>query len=417
MNPAVYDQTGVDIEAKASGRTYGLRASGSVLRIPGWKAVYGQSAEPLAGEEVGADEAEMEEGTLPELRDGEQLTIVVPPGVNGHHKKTEPPPYFNEASLVKKLEEEGIGRPSTYAEIISKVQARDYVRKSGAKLVPTELGKLVIVRLVADEFDLADIGFTRKLEDDLDAVAEARVKRLDVLKPFHDRLQKQIEHALEKKGKWWPDPEPLEEKCPECGGELVKRWGRNGPFIGCTQYPECKYTRNIPQEGEDGVPEDRQPTLTDYVCDKCGSKMMKRWGRNGWFLGCSSFPKCKNTSPVPLGIKCPKCKTGDIIEVRARGRGRPFYGCTNYQSEQKCDFRLFQKPVIQPCPNCGAEFMVRGGNKEDPTLKCSNPTCSYEGPWVEPEEPAAAGSEGEGEDKALRPTGTHGKSEQPTAED
>jgi DNA topoisomerase-1 len=397
MVPAVYDQTGVEIEAKLDAHVYGLRVSGSVLKDPGWRAVYGATVQPLAGEEREADEDNADGDLLPELAEGEKLNLMVPPGVVSHHKQTEPPPNYNEASLVKKLEEEGIGRPSTYAEIISKVQARDYVAKKNGKLVPSELGRLVIEHLVKDSFDLADLGFTRKLEEDLDAVAEARAKRLDVLAPFHERLTKQIEHALEQKGKWWPDPEPLGEKCPECGKELVKRWGRNGPFIGCPGYPECKYTRNIVMEGdEDG--ESREPTLTDYTCDKCGSKMMKRWGRNGWFLGCSTFPKCKGTSPLPLGIKCPKCKTGDIIEVRAKGRNRPFYGCTNYQSEQKCDFRLWQKPVAEPCPQCGATFLVRAGGKNNPLMKCANETCGYERPIEE-----ESGEEGE---STLSATGT-----------
>ncbi len=405
MTPAVYDLTMVDIEAMVEGRSYGLRASGSILKKAGWKAVYGAAAAPLAGEEPG--EVEVEEGTLPDLHEGETLGLVDPPGVVATHKQTEPPPYYNEASLVKKLEEEGIGRPSTYAEILSKVQARDYVKKDGGKLVPSPLGRLVIEKLVADEFDLADIGFTRKLEEDLDAVAEARAKRLDVLAPFHERLQKQIEKALEQKGKWWPEPEPLEEKCPECGKDLVKRWGRNGQFVGCVGYPECKHTRDL--GGPAG--QSRQPELTDYVCDKCGSRMMKRWGRNGWFLGCSAFPKCKNTMPLPLGIKCPKCKTGEIIEVRTRGRGRSFYGCSNYQSEQKCDFRIWQKPIKEPCPQCGAQFLVRAGGKTRPVLKCANGTCGFERPWSDEDEARlAAAAEGEGNgnaaEPALRPTGT-----------
>jgi DNA topoisomerase-1 len=378
MVPAVYDQTSVDIDATHGGKTYGLRVSGSVLKVPGWRAVYGAAVAPLAGEESKGEEDVVEEGTLPELKEGESLTLMVPPGVVSHHKQTEPPPYFNEASLVKKLEEEGIGRPSTYAEIISKVQARDYVHKVNAKLVPSELGRLVIEKLVADGFDLADIGFTRQLEEDLDAVAEARVKRLDILAPFHERLQAKIAKVLEVKGKWWPDPEVTDETCPECKNhQLVKRWGRNGPFIGCPGYPECKYTRNIVKEGEEDG-ESREPTLTDYTCDTCGEKMMKRWGRNGFFLGCSAYPKCKNTMPVPIGVKCPKCKTGDVIEIRARGRNRPFYGCTNYSNEAKCDFRLWQKPVKEACPQCGAEFLIRAGGKKNPMLKCANETCGYD---------------------------------------
>jgi DNA topoisomerase I len=413
MVPAVYDQTGVDIQATADGGAeYGLRASGSVLKFPGWKAVYGVTAQPLAGEEESAEEDE--ERDLPELTEGEELELVEPPGVQSHHKQTEAPPYFNEASLVKKLEEEGIGRPSTYAEILSKVQARDYVKKENNKLFPSELGRLVIDRLVQDGFDLADIGFTRKLEEDLDAVAEARAKRLDVLAPFHERLQRQIAHSLEQKGKWWPEPEPLGEDCPECGKELVKRWGRNGPFIGCPGYPECSYTRNVAgPDGQEG--ESLKPEPTDYKCDKCGSVMLKRWGRNGWFLGCSAFPKCKSTMPLPLGFKCPKCKTGEIIEVRARGKGRkPFYGCMNYQSEQKCDFRVFQKPVPEPCPQCGTGFLVRGGKKDDPVLKCPNETCSYEMPLEDYERKQEAAREQEAakeqaEAGELSATGTEGQ--------
>jgi DNA topoisomerase-1 len=391
MVPAVYDQTSVEIAAKHGDAKYGLRVSGSVLKAPGWRAVYGaQSADELAGEESDEQKDVVEDGTLPELVEGESLTLMVPPGVVSHHKQTEPPPYFNEASLVKKLEEEGIGRPSTYAEIISKVQARDYVKKVDAKLVPSDLGRLVIEKLVENGFDLADIGFTRQLEEDLDAVAESRAKRLDVLAPFHDRLQAEIAKVLEVKGKWWPEPEAIGEKCPECNEhELMKRWGRNGPFIGCPGYPDCKYTRNIVKEGE--TDESREPVMTDYVCEKCGEKMMKRWGRNGFFLGCSAYPKCKNTMPVPIGVKCPKCKTGDIIEIRARNRKRPFYGCTNYNNEQKCDFRIWQKPVKESCPQCKAEFLVRAGGKKNPIFKCANETCGYERPDTGEEEAAAEG--------------------------
>lgn len=406
MTPAVYDQTGVDIEAAAKAMKYGLRASGSVLKVPGWKAVYGASVEPLAGEEEqqeGADDT-VEEGLLPELTENEALTLVIPPGVTGTHKQTEPPPYYNEASLVKKLEEEGIGRPSTYAEILSKVQARDYVAKVGNRLVPSDLGCLVIDKLVADNFDLADISFTRKLEEDLDAVAESRAKRLDVLAPFHKRLMKQIEHAESKKGKWWPEPEMLDEECPECGAaKLMKRWGRNGAFIGCTTYPTCKYTRNIPKPGEDPLElSSREPEMTDVDCALCGSKMMKRWGKNGFFLGCSAYPKCKSTRNMPLGVTCPKCTTGEIVEIRAKGRGRPFYGCSNYaNAEIKCDFKLWQKPVPDDCPQCGAKFLVKAGGKKKPVLKCATEGCGFE----KPDEAELAAMDGSEESGALQEAG------------
>jgi DNA topoisomerase-1 len=374
MVPAVYDQTSVDIEAVADEKRYGLRASGSVLKVPGWRAAYGAALETpvLAGEE--AEQVDDDSRTLPQLEENETLELSEL-GVAVLAKETEPPPYYNEASLVKKLEEEGIGRPSTYAEILSKVQARDYVRKSGNKLVPTGLGKLVAEHLAADNFDLANIAFTRKLEEDLDAIAEARGKRLDVLAPFHERLQLQIQKSLELKTKWWPEPESIDEACPECGKPLTKRWGRNGPFIGCDGYPECKYTRPLPGE-EDG--ESRQPQLTDYKCELCASPMMKRWGRNGWFLGCSTYPKCKSTRSLPLGVSCPKCG-GEIIEIKGKKARRPFYGCTNYtKPEIKCDFRSWQKPVPEACPQCNAKFLVQAGSAKAPILKCLTEGCGYE---------------------------------------
>jgi DNA topoisomerase-1 len=375
MTPAVYDQTSVEIEGKVDDRAYGLRVSGSILREAGWRKVYGAGDTQLAGEEESVPSDE--DKTLPPMDENESLTLVDPPGVVSTYKQTEPPPYFNEASLVKKLEEEGIGRPSTYAEILSKVLARDYVVKVGNQLVASDLGKLVILKLVEDKFDLADISFTRKLEEDLDAIAEDKMTRLAVLRPFHDRLTKQIEHALENKGKWWPEPEPLEEPCPECGKILVKRWGKNGPFIGCTDYPDCKYTRDLGISGEEA--DSRKPVMTDYECNECHSKMMKRWGRNGWFLGCSTYPKCKGTRPMPLGVKCPKCQTGDIIEIKSKGRGRVFYGCSNYNLETiKCDFRVWQKPVEIPCPDCNAKFVVRAGKNDEPgTLKCLTEGCGF----------------------------------------
>lgn len=374
MIPAVYDQTSVEIEALNGERRYGLRASGSVLKVAGWRAAYETENPTLAGEE--SEQVEDEDSrNLPLLTEGEVLKLT-DLGVSVAAKETEPPPYYNEASLVKKLEEEGIGRPSTYAEILSKVQARDYVRKNGNKLVPTSLGKLVAEHLVADNFDLANLEFTRKLEEDLDAIAEARGKRLDVLAPFHKRLQDQIQKSLELKTKWWPEPESIDENCPECGKPLMKRWGRNGPFIGCDGYPDCKYTRPLPGEGEDG--EDRQPQLTDYKCEECGSQMMKRWGRNGWFLGCSTYPKCKSTRSLPLGVPCPKCG-GEIIEIKGKKARRPFYGCANYAKEDiKCDFRTWQKPVPEPCPQCGAKFLVQAGSAKAPLLRCQTEGCGYE---------------------------------------
>ncbi|HEX7477355.1 MAG TPA: topoisomerase DNA-binding C4 zinc finger domain-containing protein, partial [Polyangiales bacterium] len=170
----------------------------------------------------------------------------------------------------------------------------------------------------------------------------------------------------------------------------MKRWGRNGPFIGCEGYPECKYTRPLPGQGDaDGG--DRQPQLTEYKCELCGAPMLKRWGRNGFFLGCSTFPKCKSTRSLPLGVACPKCG-GEIIEIRGKKARRPFYGCTNYTKEIKCDFRSWQKPVPEACPQCNAKFLVQAGSAKAPILRCLTEGCGFQ-KNVPPPGEAAEGAE------------------------
>jgi DNA topoisomerase-1 len=436
MTPAVYDQTSVDIDAIASdGTQYGLRASGRVLKFSGWLEAYGSSLrdangkdgeQPARGSAPLAGEAEGDEGengasnggttseraargsaekdgrdlladdadaTLPELSEGQALHLVTPPGVLTEQKFTQPPPRYSEATLVRELEERGIGRPSTYAEIISKVQARDYVEKiDGARFRPTTLGKFVVDGLVRSELDFMDPAFTSKMEEELDEVEAGNEKRIDLLKRFYKRFRSQLDKS--KKGKRWnPDPEPTEEKCELDGGTMLKRWSRNGWFLGCSNYPECKSTRDL---GADGTPV--VPRETGISCDKCGKPMVIRSGRFGEFLSCTGYPECKNAKPVPLGVKCPKCG-GDIIEIRPKKRGgKTFYGCSNYADERiKCEFKLWQKPLTEPCPNCGAPFLVMGGSRLKPMIACANKECGYKRPVGEPA-PAAepAGLHGTG---------------------
>ena len=401
MTPAVYDQTSVDIEAKAQdGTAYGLRASGRTLKFSGWLEVYEKgetpkAAAPLAGEGEGdaSDETKKEtkdllaedgEASLPELDEGMSLHLVTPPGVLTEQKFTQPPPRYSEASLVRELEERGIGRPSTYAEIISKVQARDYVQKlDGARFQPTLLGKFVVDGLVKSELDFMDPAFTSKMEEELDEVEAGKEKRVDLLKRFYKRFRAQLD--LSKKLKRWnPEPEPTDEKCDLDGGVMLKRWSKNGWFLGCANYPECKNTRDLGQDGKGAV---HRPTGID--CDKCGKAMNIRSGRYGEFLSCSGYPTCKNARPVPLGVKCPKCG-GDLIEIRPKKRGgKTFYGCSNYASESiKCDFKLWQKPIAEPCPSCGAPFVVYGGTRTKPMIACANKECGYKRPVGEPGETA-----------------------------
>jgi len=314
------------------------------------------------------------------------LTLVEPPGVLAEQKFTQPPARFNEGSLVRELEKRGIGRPSTYAEIISKVQARDYVEKlPGGQMKASDLGKMVTDGLVSTSLDFMEPSFTAKMEDDLDEVQAGRLDRVKLLGRFYDRFREVLDIAKKNK-RWAPEPEPTEFTCDECGAKLLKRWGKNGFFLSCETYPKCKFTRDLSKDG--GAP--AEVRMTDYICDKCTKPMVIKTGRYGEFLSCSGYPECKNAKPVPLGVPCPKCG-GDIIEIRSKKRGsRPFYGCGNYP---KCDFKVWQKPVNEPCPLCGHPFLVVGGGAKNPKLICGkgNKECGYSRPLDE----AAPGAEGE----------------------
>lgn len=397
MKEAVYDQTSVEIEAKKAGApTYMLRASGRTLKFAGWLEVYGTSAdEPQAGgdenkEEGDADAAPTDgEANLPELKEGEVLDLVTPPGVLAEQKFTQPPPRYNEGSLVRELEDRGIGRPSTYAEIISKVQARDYVEKvDGRSFRPTQLGRMVVEGLLQSELEFMDPAFTSSMEEELDGVEAGTEERVTLLSRFYKKFRSQLEKG--KKGKRWnPDPVPIGEMCEVCGpngnsedekiralppGELSKRWSKNGWFAGCSNYPKCKNTRDMGPDGNGAPP----PKETDIDCDKCGKKMAIRSGRYGEFLSCTGYPACKNARPVPLGVPCPKCG-GDIIEVRPKKKGgKTFYGCSRYNDETvKCDFKLWQKPIPEPCPACGAKYLVIAGTKAKPIIACADKECGY----------------------------------------
>ncbi|HYQ46163.1 MAG TPA: type I DNA topoisomerase [Polyangiaceae bacterium] len=401
MSQAVYDQTGVDIEAtptrdKPAHKSLMLRASGKVLKFSGWleqyQAAKGEEApKEFAGEDEtraegaqnGAAEraaaADDEEGLLPELNEGEALELVTPPGVLAEQKFTLPPARFNEGSLVRELEKRGIGRPSTYAEIISKVQARDYVEKlPGGQMKASDLGKRVTDGLVSTHLDFMEPSFTAKMEEDLDEVQAGRLERVKLLDRFYGSFRKVLDSAKKDK-RWAPEPEPTEYKCDDCGAPLLKRWGKNGFFLSCETYPKCKFTRDLSKEnGEPAV--DR---MTDYICDKCEKPMVIKTGRYGEFLSCSGYPECKNAKPVPLGMPCPKCQ-GDIIEIRSKKKGsRPFYGCANYP---KCDFKVWQKPVNEPCPQCSYPFLVIGGGAKNPKLMCGKgpKECDYSRPIDEP---------------------------------
>lgn len=405
MKDAIFDQTSIDIEAKASSdarSSYMLRASGRVLKFGGWLEVYGagdsggeqqaggEEPEDKAAEANGgkADEPAEGEASLPELKEGDLLELVSPPGVLAEQKFTQPPARYNEGSLVRELEERGIGRPSTYAEIISKVQARDYVEKvDGRSFRPTLLGKMVVDGLLRSELEFMDPTFTSSMEEELDQVEAGNEKRTVLLGRFYKKFRDQLDKGKKLK-RWNPEPVLMEgEFCDACGpdgtdeklralprGQMSKRWSKNGWFAGCSNYPKCKATRDMGADGNGAAP----PRETDFDCDKCGKKMSIRSGRYGEFLSCTGYPACKNARPVPLGVPCPKCG-GDIIEVRPKKKGgKTFYGCSRYNDETvKCDFKLWMKPIPEPCPACGAKYLVMGGTKAKPMIACADKECGY----------------------------------------
>jgi DNA topoisomerase-1 len=413
MKDAVYDQTTADIDAipaasNGSGPVYNLRSGGRTLKFSGWLEAYEidtsmPSVRPpaMAGEEAEEDAngaaaakptealtsvpGDSDEATLPELDEGEKLALKAPPGVVTEQKFTQPPARYTEGSLVRELEDRGIGRPSTYAEIISKVQARDYVEKvdGGRQFRPTTLGKFVVDGLVQSELDFMDPAFTSGMEEQLDAVEAGTEKYESLLSRFYKRFRTQLDAG--KKGKRW-NPEPIltDEICDACGtGQMSKRWSKNGWFLGCSNYPKCKNTRDLGPDGN-GPLKGTPPRDAGMACDKCGKPMIIKTGRFGEFISCTGYPTCKNAKPVPLGVPCPKCG-GDIFEIRTKKRGgRPFYGCSNYSNEAiKCDFKLWQKPIKEPCPLCAAPFLVQGGNKARPMIVCANKECGYKRAPVE----------------------------------
>jgi DNA topoisomerase-1 len=222
------------------------------------------------------------------------------------------------------------------------------------------------------------------MEEDLDDVQAGKLERTELLSRFYKRFREVLERAKKQK-RWTPDPEPTEHKCPEDGGTLLKRWSKNGYFLGCENYPKCKFTRDMSADGSPA-----QVKLTDYICDKCQKPMVIKSGRYGEFLSCSGYPECKNAKPVPLGVPCPKCG-GDIIEIRSKKKGaRSFYGCARYPD---CDFKAWQKPVNEPCPLCKNPFLVIGGGAKNPKLMCPNKECGYSRPIEEGEELAGAAAD------------------------
>ena len=372
MQPAVFDVTQADIE---NGR-YVLRASGKVLRRPGFLAVYRETPD-----EDAAPAAEDAEGVLPTLNEGETLEKV---RILSEQKFTQPPAQYSEATLVKALEENGIGRPSTYATILSVLTDRDYVERLEGRFRPTALGRLVNGMLQKGFHDILNEGYTAALEGQLDEIEDGRLEWKRAVADFDLKFSKDLETAGEQMPNVKRDGVPLDETCPEDGSPLIMRFGRYGPFVACSNYPECKYTRNLeepaasesPAAGANGAEEEIPP------CEICGKPMALKRSRFGTFYGCTGYPDCKGirktgpkpVPPKPTGVPCPECGKGEIVEKRSH-RGKTFWSCNRYPD---CKFSLWKKPVARDCPSCGANFLLEKVTKKAGTQYiCNTEGCGY----------------------------------------
>jgi len=425
MTPAVFDDTTVDIAAAQ----YIFRAKGSVPKFAGWLAVYGQgTAEADDNERAerptpnaatpASDEDDAASGVLPVLAEGQTLTLRE---LKPEQKFTQPPPRYNEGSLVKALEEDGIGRPSTYASIISVLQAREYVNKIEGRFRPTILGRRLVDKLLHPAFDdILDVEYTARMEEQLDDIEKGKAGYADTLKDFYTKFKKDLKKAakempnfkegqplvppmacdkcgigemVEKAGKFgiflacnrYPEcdntkelepaeaaTEDLEETCENCGRPMVAKRGRFGSFLACTGYPECKTTRKIIATKQ-GVSAAKPDQILDEKCPNCGKNLVIKQGRFGEFTACTGYPECKYVKQKSTGVVCPK-DGGDVVERKSR-RGKVFYGCANYP---KCDFTLWNKPVLEPCPKCKWPFLTEKITKrQGRQLVCANEACDY----------------------------------------
>ncbi|HEY4932308.1 MAG TPA: type I DNA topoisomerase [Terriglobales bacterium] len=411
MNPAVFDQTTVEIDATSGGVDYRFRVTGSVLKFEGFLKVYEESKDSKD------EEDEALKHKLPALSEGQKLTLKA---LDTEQHFTEPPPRFNEASLVKELEERGIGRPSTYSAILSTIQERQYVQKVGGKFIPTEIGLVVTDLLVENFKDIFDLQYTARLEEELDEIEDGKEQWKNALAEFYQKFEKDLHYAEKHMENVKRMEKPTDEKCERCGSPLVIKWGKHGSFYACSSYDKtdpnsCTFTKENPIDLPDLDSADLQETTQEEYCENCGRPMVLKRGRFGQFMACTGYPDCKTTRrldqakkvpDIPLdekcpqcgrnllirhgrfgefvscsgypdckyvkqnliGVKCPDCKDGDIAEKKAR-RGNFFYGCTNYP---KCEFTSAFRPVAEECPVCKSPYLLEKTLKDGVFLVCPN---------------------------------------------
>ena len=348
MAHAIYDTTTVDfdLQGRIDARRYLFRATGSIVKFDGFTRLYQEAREE--GDHKTLDEL----APLPDVAPGDRCRLE---SLTPAQHFTQPPPRFTEASLVKELERLGIGRPSTYAQIISTITDREYVKLEQKRFEPTPLGETVATVLVRLFPDLFNVGFTSEMELELDKIEEGELDWRHVLDEFYAPFQRQLTAGKENGDAIIRDVVAADvDPCTECGSPMIVRWNRFGRFLGCSAYPVCRSTRSLDDEKK------AEPKPTGMPCPKCGSELVEREGRFGAFIACSNYPTCKYTQPKTIpGLKCPKCEIGDVGEKRTR-RGKPFWGCTRYPD---CDWSVWDEPLPIACPSCAAPFLVKKSTK------------------------------------------------------
>jgi DNA topoisomerase-1 len=362
MVPAVLDTTQFDIQ---TGK-FLFRSNGSILKFAGFMKVYVESEDD---DKINGSKPEVkgDDRLLPALEKGEVLKVheILP-----EQHFTQPPARFSEAMLVKELEDKGVGRPSTYASIISVIKDRDYIQNVERRLQPVELGFMINDLLVENFPDIMTTEFTAKMEGQLDDIEHGTLNWVDALKTFYTPFKADLEKAEEKMKDFKAQVEETDEVCEKCDKPMIIKWGRFGKFMACSAYPDCKNTRDLEEKGtEDGAKTDE----VEGNCDKCEAPLIMKRGRFGKFIACSNYPECKFTRPIGLGISCPEESCKGEIAARKSKKGRTFYGCTKYPD---CKFTSWDKPVGEGCPECKNPFLIEKWKKnEDPSILC--PNCGF----------------------------------------
>jgi DNA topoisomerase-1 len=347
MESARYDTTEVTVESNG----FTMKANGRIMTFPGFLKVYEEKLEDEGAE-------------LPPVNEGDTLEAEA---IDGTQHFTEPPPRFTEASLIKDLEDKGIGRPSTYANIVSIIQDREYVIKEGGRLAPTTLGRQVWVTLERFFPEVFDTSFTAQMEQELDKVEGGDFTWQHVVGDFYEPFKEALEHIDEKKdGLKSSLQEEVDVTCDKCGRKLIKKWGRNGQFLACPAYPECRFSRPL----ED----DAAAMKLDATCPKCAGQLILKTGRYGRFAACEKYPDCKHTESYAIGVDCPREGCGGRVVEKVTKRGKVFYGCSNYPD---CEFASWDKPLAVECPSCKNPYLVQKSNKSRGNfVKC--PECKDE---------------------------------------